>query len=180
MSHFQKTRNPHKKPGGRHAESRASDANDTKHTLREKLVKLGRSSKSNKGGRRFSFNALVVVGNQNGSVGIGQGKAKEVPDAVQKATQRGSRRLNTICLNGTTISHIVIGKASGSRVLLKPAAPGTGIKAGGAVRAVLECVGVQDILSKSLGSNNKGSLVKATLNALEQLRSREAIKRVRE
>lgn len=180
MSHFHKTKNNHKKQSGRGADSRSSDTNTTKPALREKLVNLGRSSKSNKGGRRFSFNALVVVGNQKGSVGIGQGKAKEVPDAVQKATQRGSRQLHTICLSGTTIPHIVYGKASGSRVLLKPAAPGTGIKAGGAVRAVLENAGVQDILSKSLGSNNKGSLVKATLDALKQLRSREDMRRVRQ
>jgi small subunit ribosomal protein S5 len=180
MNYFHKSKNTNKKQGGRNAESRPSNDHDAKPALKEKLVNLGRSSKSNKGGRRFSFNALVVVGNQKGSVGIGQGKAKEVPDAVQKATQRGGRQLHTICLSGTTIPHIVIGKASGSRVLLKPAAPGTGIKAGGAVRAVLENAGVQDILSKSLGSNNKGSLVKATLDALKQLRSREDMRRVRQ
>lgn len=179
MSHLNKTKHNNKKQNGRNPNSRFSDGNEGKSNLTEKLVNLGRSAKVGKGGRRFSFRALVLVGNKEGSVGIGKGKAKEVPDAVKKATQSGSRRMDKVCLRGTTIPHPVIGKASGSRVLLKPACPGTGIKAGGAVRAVLECAGVKDIITKSLGSNTPDSLVQAVINALKQLRSKEDITRIR-
>lgn len=156
-----------------------SNNGDVPSNVAEKLVGVMRCSKGTKGGRRFAFGALMVVGDKEGSVGIGKGKAKEVPEAIRKASQKANREKVLIKMKGSTIPHQVIGRASGSCVLLKPACPGTGIKAGGAVRAVLECLGIQDILTKSLGANTPGSLVKATLNALRQLRCIEDIKRIR-
>ncbi len=147
--------------------------------LEERTVEIARVAKVVKGGRRFTFRATVVVGDHRGRVGIGIGKAGAVPDAVRKASERARRNLKKINLYDTTIPHEVIGEVGGARVLLKPASPGTGVIAGGGVRAVLETVGVRDILTKSLGSNNLLNVVKATMQALEQLKSVEEVAKVR-
>lgn len=145
----------------------------------EKVVHINRCAKVVKGGRRFSFSALVVAGDQKGSIGVGFGKAKEVPEAIRKGTDRAQKSKVHVSLKGNTIPHEVIGVADGGRVLLRPASPGTGIIAGGGVRAVLETVGVKDVLSKSLGSNNPAAMVAATIDALKQLRTAEEIQRLR-
>lgn len=145
----------------------------------EKVVQIRRCACVVKGGRRFSFAALVVVGDQGGRVGYGYGKAKEVPIAVEKATKAANRRLKSIELQGTTIPHRVVGRYGASEVLLMPASPGTGVIAGATVGAVLESVGVRDILTKSRGSSNPLNLVKATMDALERLRTRDDVARLR-
>ncbi|SDU25878.1 small subunit ribosomal protein S5 [Verrucomicrobium sp. GAS474] len=143
--------------------------------ISDKLVHINRCSKVVKGGRRFSFSALVVVGDKKGRVGIGFGKANEVQDAVKKATENAKHQLEPISLKDATIPHEVFGTFDGGKVLLKPASPGTGLIAGSAVRAVVELAGVKDVLTKSLGSDNPYNVVKATLDALRQLRTREQI-----
>ena len=145
----------------------------------EKVVHINRCSKVVKGGRRFSFAALVVVGNQKGEVGVGYGKAKEVPECIRKGTEQAKKNLVTIKLRGDTIPHHVLGEADGGKVLLRPASDGTGVIAGGGCRAVLESVGIKNIFSKSLGSNNHLAMVKATMAALQQLRTNEEIKNIR-
>ena len=145
----------------------------------ETVVKIRRCAAVVKGGRRFSFNALVVVGDRQGRVGWGYGKANEVPPAVEKALKDGQRRLKRVSLKGTTIPHRVVGKFSATRVILLPAAPGTGVIAGASVRAVVEAAGIQNILTKAWGSTNAINLVKATLNGLEQLRTAEEVQRLR-
>ena len=147
--------------------------------LDERVVDIARVAKVVKGGRRFSFRVAVVVGNNRGSVGIGVGKANAVPDAMRKANERARKDMHEVALYNTTIPHEVLGKIGGARVLLKPASPGTGVIAGGGVRAVLEAAGVADILTKSLGSNNILNVVFATMQALDQLKSpkEEAAKR---
>ncbi len=145
----------------------------------EKVVHINRCAKVVKGGRRFTFSALVVLGDGKGLVGVGFGKAKEVPDCIKKATERARKNMSTVCLKDNTIPHEVIGTFDGGKVLLRPAAPGTGVIAGGGVRAVLEAAGVKDVLSKSLGSNNDSAMVNATLRALHQLRTAEAISALR-
>ena len=145
----------------------------------EKVVHINRCAKVVKGGRRFSFAALVVVGNQKGEVGVGYGKAKEVPECIRKGTEQAKKNLVTIKLRGDTIPHHVLGEADGGKVLLRPASDGTGVIAGGGCRAVLESVGIKNILSKSLGSNNHLAMVNATMAALLQLRSNEEIKNIR-
>lgn len=145
----------------------------------EKVVHVLRTAKVVKGGRRFNFTVFVVVGNQKGVIGYGSGKSKEAADATRKATERAHKHYYTIHMKGSTIQHAVIGEQDGGRVMLRPASPGTGLIAGGAVRAVLECVGVKDILSKSQGSSNKTAVAKATIDALMQVRSAEQIKAIR-
>lgn len=145
----------------------------------EKVVHINRCAKVVKGGRRFSFAALVVVGDQKGQVGVGYGKAKEVPECIRKGTEQARKNLVEIKLRGDTIPHHVLGEADGGKVLLRPASDGTGVIAGGGCRAVLESVGIKNILSKSLGSNNHLAMVNATMAALLQLRSHEQIQNVR-
>ena len=143
--------------------------------LQERVVAINRVSKTVKGGRIMKFSALVVVGDQNGTIGFGLGKSGEVPDAIRKGIEDAKKNLITIHLRGTTISHEVMGKFGAGVVLLKPAAPGTGVIAGGPVRAVLEMAGIKDIRSKALRSNNPCNVVRATINGLSQLRSVETV-----
>jgi small subunit ribosomal protein S5 len=148
-------------------------------TMIEKVVFINRCAKVVKGGRRFSFAALAVVGDGKGKVGIGYGKANEVPDAIKKGTANAHKHLVSVKLKGDTIPHDVLGQYDGGRVMLKPASPGTGLIAGGGVRAVLEAAGVKNILTKSMGSSNHIAVVHATLNGLLQLRLAETISSVR-
>jgi small subunit ribosomal protein S5 len=148
-------------------------------TMIEKVVFINRCAKVVKGGRRFSFSALAVVGDGKGKVGIGYGKANEVPDAIKKGTANAHKHLVSVKLKGDTIPHDVLGVYDGGRVMLKPASPGTGLIAGGGVRAVLEAAGVKNILTKSMGSSNHIAVVHATLNGLLQLRLAETIANVR-
>ncbi|HZK16652.1 MAG: 30S ribosomal protein S5 [Anaerolineaceae bacterium] len=137
----------------------------------ERVIDIARVAKVVKGGRRFSFRVTVVVGDNNGKVGMGTGKAGAVPDAIRKATDRAHKNMHRVSLLGTTIPHEVIGTQSGARVMLKPASAGTGVIAAGGVRAVCEAAGVKDILTKSLGSSNMLNIVQATFDALSQLKS---------
>lgn len=143
--------------------------------LKDKLVYVGRTAKVVKGGRRFNFSAIVVVGDGNGHVGFGLGKASEVVDAVSKATESAKKNIVRVRLQNTSIPHEVLGKYGAAKVLIRPATPGTGVIAAGGVRAVLELAGVQDVLTKSLGSSNPHNTVKAALQGLLQLEDAQAV-----
>ncbi|QQY08651.1 MAG: 30S ribosomal protein S5 [Candidatus Xiphinematobacter sp.] len=152
---------------------------DPKNSLTDKVVFINRCAKVVKGGRRFSFSALIVSGDRQGRVGVGFGKANEVSEAIRKATAAAHKRLLNIAITEKTLPHEVIGEFGGGRVLLRPASPGTGVIAGGGVRAMMEVVGIRDVLAKSLGSSNPTNVVKATLNALTTLRKREQVSQIR-
>ncbi len=147
------------------------EAEQTAETFDERVIEIARVAKVVKGGRRFQFRVTLIMGDNHGKVGMGVGKANAVPDAMRKATDRARKSMHPVFLSGTTIPHETTGKVGGAIILLRPASPGTGVIAAGGVRAVLEAVGIHDILTKSLGSSNVLNIVQATLQALEALKS---------
>jgi len=144
--------------------------NINREDFEEVIVNIGRVTKVVKGGRRFRFTALVVVGDRNGTIGYGMGKAKEVPDAIRKGIDEAFKNLVKVNIKGSTIAHDIVHKYNSSKILLKPASEGTGVIAGGAARPVIELAGIKDILTKSLGSNNPNNLVRATVEALSRIK----------
>jgi small subunit ribosomal protein S5 len=159
----------------RHTDKTAAARGDTT----EKVVFINRCAKVVKGGRRFSFSALIVAGDHDGKVGCGFGKANEVSEAIRKASEAARKAMEKVSLHENTIPHETIGQFGGGRVLLRPASPGTGVIAGGGVRAVVEAAGIRDVLAKSLGSSNHANVVKATIEALRSLRRKDEIFKVR-
>jgi small subunit ribosomal protein S5 len=174
MVERQKNKRENKKTSRKRRNDDDKNLEREKPEFEERVVHVSRNSKVVKGGRRFSFGALVVVGNYKGQVGYGLGKAAEVADAIRKAGENAKRNLETVTMRGTTLPHDTKGKHSGAQVLIRPASEGTGVIAGGACRAVLELAGIRDVLAKSLGSNNHLNVTKATLKALSELRTKEA------
>jgi small subunit ribosomal protein S5 len=148
----------------------------TTHELEERVVNINRCSKVVKGGRNFSFTALVVVGDRHGRVGLGFGKANEVPEAIRKGSELARKSLIDVPMQGATITHPVVAEFRGGKIMMRPASRGTGVIAGGAMRAVLELAGVRDVLAKSMGSNNPVNVVKATLKGITKLRTLDGIK----
>lgn len=164
---------------GRRSDRGADKTPAAKGDTTEKVVFINRCAKVVKGGRRFSFSALIVAGDHDGKVGVGFGKANEVAEAIRKASEAARKSMQKVSLHENTIPHETIGEFGGGRVLLRPASPGTGVIAGGGVRAVVEAVGIRDVLAKSLGSSNHANVVKATIQALRNLRRRDEILKVR-
>jgi small subunit ribosomal protein S5 len=167
-----------KREMGPRRSDRRSDI-EPREELDERVVSIARVAKVIKGGRRFAFRVVVVAGDNRGNVGVGIGKSRGVPEAIRKATERARRAMHPVTLSGTTIPHEITVKYGGSRILLRPASPGTGVIAGGGVRAVLEAAGVRDILTKSLGSSNQLNMIRATLIGLESMKNPEALAKVR-
>jgi small subunit ribosomal protein S5 len=165
--------------GGRQRERQTDKSSAARGDMTEKVVFINRCAKVVKGGRRFSFSALIVAGDHDGKVGVGFGKANEVAEAIRKASESARKGMEKVSLHKNTIPHETIGEFGGGRVLLRPASPGTGVIAGGGVRAVVEAAGIKDVLAKSLGSSNHANVVKATIEALRNLRRRDEIFKAR-
>ncbi len=179
MNSKENTPNKRERRSDRTTKPAPAQLEEPKNETTEKVVFINRCAKVVKGGRRFSFSALIVSGDRNGRVGYGFGKANEVSEAIRKASESAKKRMVTIAIRDNTIPHEVTGEFGGGRVLLRPASPGTGVIAGGGVRAVIEAAGIRDVLAKSLGSNNHANVVKATIDALTGLRPHSEIMKVR-
>lgn len=161
--------------GNRGPRGRSRDQEQEGPALDERVVDITRTSKVVKGGRHFGFRVVVVVGDNNGMVGVGMGKSREVPEAIRKATERAHKAIKKVPVAGTTIPHTILSKFGASKVMLKPATPGTGVIAAGGVRAVMECAGIKDVLTKSLGSSNKLNVVYATMQGLLELTDADVV-----